>query len=64
MTRGVCKHREEVRFGKVERDDTMLDARRLDAFSANRPQQRLSPGDQSDINLDISRRIGASGRRI
>ena len=28
----------------------MLDTRRLAAFSADRPQQRLSPGDQSDMN--------------
>src|SRR5216684_6532484 len=50
ITRGICKHREEVRFGKVERDDTVLDTRRLGAFSANRPQQGLSPADQSDMN--------------
>ena len=50
ITRGICKHREEVRFGKVERDDTVLDTRRLGAFSSNRPQQRLSPADQSDMN--------------
>src|ERR1700739_2570948 len=50
ITRGVCKHREEVRFGKVERDDTVLDTRRPGAFSADRPQQRLSPGDESDMN--------------
>jgi hypothetical protein len=50
ITRGICKHREEVRFGKVERDDTVLDTRRPGAFSANRPQQRLSPADQSDMN--------------
>src|SRR5258707_13407565 len=50
ITRGICKHREEVRFGKVERDDTVLDTRRLRAFSADRPQQRLSPADQSDMN--------------
>jgi len=25
ITRGICKHREEVRLGKVERDDTVLD---------------------------------------
>jgi len=24
ITRGVCKHREEGRLGKVERDDTAL----------------------------------------
>jgi hypothetical protein len=50
ITRGVRKHREEVRFGNVERDDTMLDTRRPGAFSANRPQQGLSPADQSDMN--------------
>jgi hypothetical protein len=50
ITRGICKHREEVRFGKVERDDTVLDTRRLRAFSADRPQQGLSPADQSDMN--------------
>jgi hypothetical protein len=37
ITRGICKHREEVRLGKVERDDTVLDTRRPGAFSANRP---------------------------
>ena len=36
ITRGICKHREEVRLGKVERDDTVLDTRRPNAFSANR----------------------------
>src|SRR4029077_6626518 len=50
ITRGVCKHWEEVRFRKVERDDTVLDTRSLGAFSANRLQQRLSPADQSDMN--------------
>ena len=50
IMRGVCKHREEVGFGKVERDDTVLDTRRPRAFSANRPQQGLSPADQSDMN--------------
>jgi hypothetical protein len=50
ITRGVCKHREEVRFGKVERDDTVLDTRRLGVSGASRPQQRLSPADQSDMN--------------
>jgi len=37
ITRGICKRREEVRLGKVERDDTVLDTRRPGAFSANRP---------------------------
>jgi hypothetical protein len=50
IARGVCKHREEVRFGKVETDNTVLDTRRLGAFSADRLQQSLSPGDQSDMN--------------
>jgi hypothetical protein len=51
ITRGVCKHRKEVRFGKVERDDTVLDTKRLGAFSADRPQERLSSADQSDMNF-------------
>ena len=50
ITRGVCEHREEVRVGKVERDDAMLDTRRPGAFGADRPQQRLSPADQSHMN--------------
>src|SRR5579863_6538086 len=50
ITRGICKHREEVGLGKVERDDTVLDTKRPGAFSANRPQQGLSPADQSYMN--------------
>jgi len=50
ITRGICKHREEVRLGEVERDDTVLDTRLPGAFSANRPQQGLSPADQSYMN--------------
>jgi hypothetical protein len=45
ITHGICKRREEVRLGKVERDDTVLDTRRPGAFNANRPQQKLSPAD-------------------
>jgi hypothetical protein len=50
ITRGICKRREEIRLGKVERDDTVLDTRRPGAFSANRPQQGLSPANQSYVN--------------
>src|ERR1700730_6203169 len=47
---GIDKRREEVGFGKVERDDAVLGARRPRAFSANTSQQGLSPADQSDMN--------------
>src|ERR1700738_1211670 len=50
ITRGICKHREEVRLGKVERDDTVLDTRSPGAFSANHPQQGFSPADQNYMN--------------
>jgi hypothetical protein len=50
ITSGICKDREEVRLGEVERDDTVLDTRLPGAFSANRPQQGLSPADQSYMN--------------
>jgi hypothetical protein len=49
ITRGIDKRREEVRFRKVERDDPVLDTRHPGAFSANIPQQGLSPADQSDV---------------
>jgi hypothetical protein len=50
ITRGIDKGWEEVRLRKVERDDTVLDTRRPGAFSANIPQQGLSPADQSYMN--------------
>jgi hypothetical protein len=50
IARGICKHREEVRLRKVERDDTVLDPGRPGTFSANLPQQVLSPADQSYMN--------------
>jgi hypothetical protein len=50
ITRGIDKGWEKVRLRKVERDDTVLDARRPGAFSANIPQQGLSPADQGYMN--------------
>ena len=49
ITRGIDKRGEEVRFRKVERDDPVLDTRHPAAFTANIPQQGLSPADQSDM---------------
>src|SRR5258708_19416473 len=42
ITRGICKHREEVRLGKVEGDATVLDTNRPGAFTPTRPSHDLS----------------------
>src|SRR5260370_8208560 len=66
IARSVGEHRQEVGLGKVERDDTVLDTRRPGAFSANRPQQGLSPADQSYMNsrsCDLPRKFLADAGR-